>query len=429
MAKLLLPFLTICMIIIIYYLLHNKINKYKEYVSNSIIILIVLWFVVTVIIFPKQSVNAAFNGLLTWFNIVLPSLLPFFIGSEILIGLGFVDFIGALLQPLMFPIFRVPGEGSFPLVMSITSGYPVGANLVTKLRLKKVISKTEAQRLLSFCSTSGPLFMIGAVAVGMFKNPLLGPLIALSHYLGALTVGLIFRFYGIKESIRKIPLEKSHIKDAFKELFNARQKDGRPLGVLMGDAVKESLNTMLVVGGFIILYSVIIEILHLSNIINLVSKFLIAYMPFTIDIVLLKSLLSGIVEMTNGCKMIAMNNTSSMMWQMLAVSFLIGWSGFCIHSQALSMLSKTDISLKIYILSKAFHGLFASIYCYILYHVFFSSYISTTAPMYSYTGNISTSWIDIFRFSLKFEIVIIATITFISLIISILNNLRFSFKN
>jgi len=68
----------------------------------------------------------------------------------------------------------------------------------------------------SFCSTSGPLFMIGAVAVGMFKNPLLGPLIALSHYLGALTVGLIFRFYGIKESIRKIPLEKSHIKDAFK---------------------------------------------------------------------------------------------------------------------------------------------------------------------------------------------------------------------
>ena len=74
----------------------------------------------------------------------------------------------------MYPLFRVPGIGSFAYAMSITSGYPMGTKIVSDLRNQNLCSIEEGQRLLALCSTSGPLFVIGAVAVGMFNNLYLG---------------------------------------------------------------------------------------------------------------------------------------------------------------------------------------------------------------------------------------------------------------
>ena len=158
----------------------------KNNISTIIYILISLFVLYNIIIHPQDCIKAASKGLLAWINIVVPSLFPFLVISELLIGLGFVDFIGVLLEPLMVPIFNVSGKGAFPFAMSITSGYPVGVKLVTRLRKDKKISKSEAQRLLSFSSTSGPLFMIGAISTGMLNNPLISPLIVYPHYLGCL---------------------------------------------------------------------------------------------------------------------------------------------------------------------------------------------------------------------------------------------------
>jgi len=46
---------------------------------------------------------------------------------------------------------------------------------------------------------------------------------------------------------------------ALKALYRARVEDGRPFGRLLGDAIRQSVNTLLTVGGFIILFSVMIE--------------------------------------------------------------------------------------------------------------------------------------------------------------------------
>lgn len=50
----------------------------------------------------------------------------------------------------MRPLFNVPGEGSYPLIMGIVSGYPVGAKIVCDLRNKNILTKPEAERLLAF---------------------------------------------------------------------------------------------------------------------------------------------------------------------------------------------------------------------------------------------------------------------------------------
>lgn len=70
-----------------------------------------LFLTATVISHPQASFEASKTGLSMWWEVVFPSLLPFFILSELLIGFGIVRFVGVLLEPFMRPIFRVPGVG------------------------------------------------------------------------------------------------------------------------------------------------------------------------------------------------------------------------------------------------------------------------------------------------------------------------------
>lgn len=115
---------------------------------------------ISMILFPESAFEAAQDGLAIWWNVVFPALLPFFIGSELLMGLGVVNFMGSLLEPLMRPLFNVPGEGSFVLAMGLASGYPIGAILTAKLRRKNIINKTEAERLISMANTADPKLII-----------------------------------------------------------------------------------------------------------------------------------------------------------------------------------------------------------------------------------------------------------------------------
>src|SRR5690625_938674 len=87
---------------------------------------------VSLIIFPEDSFNSSLRGLHTWWEVVFPSLLPFFIMAELLIGFGVVQFIGILFQPIMRPIFNVPGVGSFAWIVGMASGYPSGAKITDR---------------------------------------------------------------------------------------------------------------------------------------------------------------------------------------------------------------------------------------------------------------------------------------------------------
>ena len=52
---------------------------------------------------PAGCLPGGLTGLKTWWNIVFPALLPFFIASELLMSFGVVHFMGVLLEPVMRP--------------------------------------------------------------------------------------------------------------------------------------------------------------------------------------------------------------------------------------------------------------------------------------------------------------------------------------
>src|SRR5690606_11977117 len=122
-------------------------------------------------------------------------LLPFFAMSDILMGLGVIHAVGVLLEPVMRPLFRIPGVGGFAVAMGLASGYPLGAKITGQLRRDGLCNREEGERLISFANTADPLFMIGAVSVGMFGMPEIGLPLVVGHYLGVVLVGLAMRYH------------------------------------------------------------------------------------------------------------------------------------------------------------------------------------------------------------------------------------------
>ncbi len=323
---------------------------------------------ISMILFPESAFEAAQDGLKIWWNVVFPALLPFFIGSEMLMGLGVVNFMGSLLEPLMRPLFNVPGEGSFVLAMGLASGYPIGAILTAKLRRKNIVNKTEAERLISMANTADPLFMFGAVAVGFFHDVKLGVLIAAAHYLSALAVGLTMRFYKPQAPKSPRPQEKGSffLTRAVKSLVIARENDGRPLGELLGDSIKQSVNSLLMIGGFIIFFSVIIKISTVSGMITPITRAIgILMTTFGLSPNLANAAASGIFEISMGTKLCSIA-AAPLFQQLIIAGTIIAWSGFSVHAQVAAITHDTDIDIRPYILARIWQAFLAGIFTWLL---------------------------------------------------------------
>jgi sporulation integral membrane protein YlbJ len=323
----------------------------------------------SLVIFPKEGVEAAIVGLKIFWEVVLPSLLPFFVLSEILLGMGVVHFIGVLLEPLMRPLFNVPGVGAFALSMGLAAGYPMDAVITGKFRRSGMCTQVEGERLLSFTNTADPLFIFGAVAVGMFGLPALGAILGIAHYLSSFTVGIVFKFYK-RNSTEKTGSDSSHQKGimmrAMRALIKARREDGRPLGKLMGDAVRESMATLLMIGGFIMLFSVLVKILTVFGVFGLINPVIASALKiFGIDPSLSHAVFNGILEIDLGT-MASSQAAAPLLDKVMIAGWIIAWSGLSVHGQVASVIHDTDIRMGPYIVARFMHGIFAAFYSWIL---------------------------------------------------------------
>ncbi|MFT4416104.1 sporulation integral membrane protein YlbJ [Fredinandcohnia humi] len=314
---------------------------------------------IALIYFPKEALEASRVGLEMWWKIVFPSLLPFLIISELLIGFGVVKFIGVIFEPLMRPLFKVPGVGGFVWAMGMASGFPAGAKLTARLRQEKQLTAIEAERLVSFTNASNPLFIFAAVSVGFFENPNLGVILAASHYLGNACVGIIMRFHG-KEDVHHKPKKKEkkkYLVEALRELHRTRLKEKRPFGQLLGDAVSSSIQTLLMIGGFIILFSVLNKLLSLVNILAIVGAILAFVLKlFQLPAELSIPLISGIFEITTGSMMTSQITNVDLLFKVVIVSFILGFCGLSVQAQVASILAETDIRFKPFFIARIMHG-------------------------------------------------------------------------
>ncbi len=336
--------------------------------------IITLFLTLSLIAFPEQSLHASIRGLHTWGEVVFPSLLPFFITAELLISFGVVQFAGILFEPIMRPLFNVPGVGSFAWIVGMASGYPSGAKISASLREKGELTQIEAERLVSFSNASSPLFIFGAIAVGFLHNAQLGIAIAVCHYVSNALVGLCMRFYGrtAEKEQKKEKNQKNIFIRAVRKMHQTRLKDKRPFGEVLGDAVVSSIQSLIMVGGFIILFSVfttLLNVIHLTEVIQLIIQPALTMFQLPNDIVV--PFITGIFEITMGAEMISKLSNIPLIVQLAIISFILGFNGFSIQAQVASILAKTDIRFFPYFFARLMHATIACLLSLLLYAYYF----------------------------------------------------------
>jgi len=324
-------------------------------VKKTVLIIAVLFMAAMLFIYPENCLRSAKNGLDIWFNVVVPSLLPFMAASFILLKTGAVRLIAHVLSPVTRFLFAAPGESAYVFLAAALSGYPVGAKLTGELYAAKQISLREAQHIVRFTSVSGPVFLTGAVAAGMLGLPEAGIYLVVSHYLSAALVGIIS---GLFERKHMPPAQKTTLHGAL-SVFKRDIASSGPIGALLSDSVYNAVTTLLKIGGFIVFFFVAIEVLSVSGIIDLIARI---YTPIaalagmsTADA---RALLVGGIEMTAGCNDAAQLGTA--ITQKLAlISSIITFGGMSIHMQTRAVCADANLHTKRFMLAKTIQAFFA----------------------------------------------------------------------
>ena len=340
-----------------------KVLSYLKEKSISIIFILYLFFLV---LFTKSNFNAAKKGITLWANNVVPSLFPFFVAVELLKRTNLIYFLSIKLDKYMKPIFNLPGVASFPFVMGLISGYPVGAKIVSDLYSNNLCTQKEAERMLAFTNNSGPLFIIGTVGCSFYSNTSIGILLLISHILSSICVGIILGIISrIKSATNKFTANSRQ--SASVNNFSSLLQDDikiADLGGILGSAIVSAIKSILMIGGFVTIFSVILSILNNTKILTIISYFISNIFHINSDYIV--GLLTGFLEFTNGLYKISTINNKMLSINLILSSFIIGFGGISVTLQVLNIISKNKLSIKTYIFGKLLHGTISALFTFLI---------------------------------------------------------------
>lgn len=284
-------------------------------------------------IYAQNAISYAKNALDICFGMIVPSLFPFFICSGILIYSGFCELLSKMFRFCMRPLFGVSPAGSSAFILGIVSGYPLGAITAGELYSNSYLSKTEAERLLAFCNNSGPLFILGSVGIAIYTNIGYGIALYVSHILAALTVGVLFRFYGRNK--HSAPPSKM-------------TSPNRSIGEIFDISLQNGIRNILTVCGAVLFFSV-------------VSRLILDLIPLSGTA---EAVVSGILEFVTGTVRISQLGINTAR-KLILTAVIVGFAGISVHAQVMAVIAKYRLSLLPYIIGKALHGILAGIYMFI----------------------------------------------------------------
>ncbi len=230
--------------------------------------------------------------------------------------------------------------------MSVLTGYPVGSKLVSDLHKEGKLTTAQTIRTTSFSSNSGPMFILGSVAIGMFADKKMGFVMLFSHILGALINGLVYRNYKIKE-------EKLTEKSIQNSPANYK--------IDFSESVLSSVNSILLIGGVICFTFVLLEALTTNP---LFTYFLKLISKCGLDSNFINAFICGIGEITKGCLMLSSLPLTKIAAYTIC-TFIITFGGISTFLQARAFL-KEVVPAKIFLLQKFTHALISSIICFLL---------------------------------------------------------------
>ena len=292
----------------------------------------------------EAAVEYVTRGLRLSASTVIPSLFPFMVLSELVVSSGAVTRIP---RPLLAPLRRLlglPDAGVCAVLLGLLCGFPVGARCTVSAYESGDLTRTEAERALLSASCPSSAFLIGAVGSSLWGNRRFGIALYATVLFTALLSGVLANGLRKKEAATKAPSMP---------FFVTRPR--KSPAALFCEAVKSSLLGILSVCAYVVFFSALMGTLELVLGRLALSQTLAAG-------------LSCLFELSNGIGQASALGNAHVGAYLCA--FAAGWSGLSVHCQMLSVCDGKGLSLRPYLVSKLFQGLFCALLFGILLALF-----------------------------------------------------------
>ena len=357
--------LFICLLSIAIILLVLVLIKQLDIKINSLMCILMTILIILFAANIDKSIIAALDGCKLWYKAILPTTFPFLIICNLLISYDGISLYSKFLGPIICRPLSLSKNCSFPIAASILCGYPIGAKYCADLYKLGYIEKKEYVRLLNIASNVGPLFLIGSVASALLNNIYLGYILLVGNYLSCILIGFITQ-------------KKRTVNNT--SPLNSKQTSSQNLGIAIKNSIENSILTILNIGGFIIIFSVIISLIKNSTLFTELIQNIECF--FNIPSGTLYSVMLGSIEITNGCNILSSLQISIPL-KLSLISFLCSFSGLAIIAQVSSFIGDTDIKLSRYIFFKFIQGIFSFLITYFLMIIIPSSVYSSNIAVNS----------------------------------------------
>ncbi|MCI8592025.1 MAG: hypothetical protein HFI88_06705 [Lachnospiraceae bacterium] len=287
-----------------------------------------LFLTLCILLMPREALDGASQGLLLWFNRVVPAMLPCMMLTSFCMETGLFHRLQTRNSSRLQKITGLSGGGLYAAFLGLLCGYPMGAKITADLYKKNLLDRREACHLLCFCNQLSPSFLIEYVLFGLYADTS-----STAFFLPAMYLGILFTqlFYHIRFSRSvNIPFVQ-----AASLTYKKEASETFTLGKSLDASVINSLEIIAKIGGYMIFFSVLAKLL---------SRFIAPIAPWD-------AVLVTVMELTTGLDTLRQSFGPTLPGICLACA-LCAFGGLSSVMQTASVLKGTDLSMGSYLRAK-----------------------------------------------------------------------------
>lgn len=276
----------------------------------------------------ELCINSFYNGIVLWAKAVLPALMPFAVVSRLIVGNNLI--YSKQLSKFTSKLYNCSQVSGQVFIISMICGYPIGAKLTGELYKDKAIDSTQATKLATFTQACSPIFVIGTIGIKLIGNLQAALIILVCHYLATILNGVFYRRFYISN---------------YKGISNPSSN------VTLSETMSQAINTSLLVGGYIALFSIVIALLGTLPVMQSINNSAVS------------GVIYSILEVTNGITYIF--NTCEVNISIVLICGLVSFGGLCIIMQSWVFYEKCNVRFSRIILIKTTQAALATIISFI----------------------------------------------------------------
>lgn len=227
------------------------------------VLILVLLFLL--LFFHTAVINGTQNGLLLWYQTLIPSLLPFLLLTNALAETNaYHAFVSRLKNCNSKPVYEL-----MAILLGNLCGYPIGGKIINDFVLNGHLTPQKGNRILSLSSQASPMFLIGYVHLHILKNR-----IPLFVFLLCIYLPVLFSLPFLQKKYPDSDFDNSSL--GHKKIF-------------ICDTFMHAVETMVMIGIYVMIFSILLEIL-LPFIHNNIATVALSFLEITTGLKLLMTL-------------------------------------------------------------------------------------------------------------------------------------------